>query len=267
MTGDASAAPPLGTVERWLWDFITTRDAAYKLEPPAPPEVWEEAPSARILTTPGRPPAWRVVDKAPKRIKRGALVQVRRRCQLFHTFLHHELQAAELLAWAVLAFAQAPAAFRRGLLSVCVDELRHMSMYRGYLNRHGMEFGTFPIRDWFWARVPLSHQPVEFVAVLGVGFEGGNLDHAARFAGWFRDLGDPEAAAILEAVCAEEVRHVRFAVHWFREFTGGVDFEAWRARLPSPLTPTVMRGQPLNRPDRTRAGLSAAFLDRLAEWS
>ena len=36
---------------------------------------------------------------------------------------------------------------------------------------------------------------------------------------------------------------MRFAVHWFRALTGDVGFDAWRAHLVPPLTPTVMRGR------------------------
>ena len=264
---DDPLAPPAATVERWAWDYIRSTDAAYKLQPPPIPATWEDGAPARCLTSPGRSLGWRVVDKAPRRVKRGSLAHHRRRCQLFHTFLHHELQAAELMGWAILAFPAAPRAFRRGLVSICVDELRHLQMYRGYLERQGARFGDFPLRDWFWTRVPLSTQPAQFVAVMGIGFEGGNLDHAERFATWFRDAGDVDAVAILDVVRSEEVRHVRFAAHWFGEFTGGVEFDAWRAHLPPPLTPTVMRGRELNRHDRARSGLSDTFLDRLAEWS
>ena len=260
------SAPPRESVERWAWDYIRTTDAAYKLEPPSAPDTWEDRPPRRVLTAPGRPAGWRVVDKAPKRVKRGALKHERRRCQLFHTFLHHELQAAELMGWAILAFPGSPKPFRRGLLAICLDELRHLQMYRRYLDANGAQFGEFPLRDWFWTRVPRAARPEQFVAVMGVGLEGGNLDHADRFATWFRDVGDVDAAAILDAVRAEEVRHVRFAAHWFHEFTGGMEFETWRAHLPAPLTPTMMRGHELNRRDRARAGFSDAFLDRLAEW-
>lgn len=260
------SAPPRGTVERWLWDYITTTDAAHKLDPPSAPDVWETQPPVRVVRRPGRPSSWRMVDKAAKRVKRGAVQHARRRRQLFHTFLHHELQAAELMGWAILAFPESPQRFRRGLLALCLDELRHLRMYQTYLSAHGTRFGALPLRDWFWTRVPRVTKPEEFLAVMGIGLEGGNLDHAERFASWFRDVGDDEAASILATVCAEEVRHVRFAARWFRRFTGGLDFEAWRARLPTPLSPTMLRGKPLNRRDRGRSGLGMEFLDRLEAW-
>jgi hypothetical protein len=43
-------------------------------------------------------------------------------------------------------------------------------------------------------------------------------------------------------------------------------FHTWRAHLPSPLSPVVMRGQPMARQLRRRAGLDDAFLDELSAW-
>ena len=264
---DCPQPPPAeGTVERWCFDLIRTTDPAAKLAPPAPPTRWEDAPPPRVLDAPGRPSSWTLVDKAPRTVRRGALRDPARRSELIHTFAHHELQAAELMAWAVLAFATAPGAFRRGLLRLCTEELRHLEGYLGYLRRVGLEFGAFPLRDWFWSRVPTAASPVAFVATMGLGFEGGNLDHAERFEGWFREVGDVEAAELLAAVRNDEVGHVGFAARWFRELTGSLDFDAWRRSLPAPLSPMLMRGRALNARDRRLGGMDDRFLEELAAW-
>lgn len=259
-------APPDGTVEAWALDLITTTDPGRKLAPGRPPARWEDPPVPRRVAGPGRPAGWEVADRAPRSVRKGALGDAARRCELFHTFLHHELQAAELMAWALLAFADAPREFKKGLLAVLLEELEHMGLYRGYLEARGVAFGDLEIRDWFWTRVPQVRTPAEFVAVMGLGLEGGNLDHSDRYATWFREAGDEEAARVLERVRDEEVGHVRFAVRWFRELTGGLDFDAWVAALPEPLTPKVFQGRPLNRRDRERAGMDDAFLAGLARW-
>jgi uncharacterized ferritin-like protein (DUF455 family) len=142
-----------------------------------------------------------------------------------------------------------------------------MRLYRGHLDALGAGYGDFPVRDWFWQRVPSCPTAAHFVATLGVGFEGANLDHAARFAARFRAVGDEAGAALQERVAREEVPHVRFAAAWFRRFAGELDFEAWRAHLPPPLSPILMRGAPLAVAARREAGLSAGFIDELARWS
>jgi hypothetical protein len=101
-----------------------------------------------------------------------ALRAPERRARIAHTFLHHELQAAELMCWAILAFPRSPEKFRLGLAKIACDEVRHMGMYADYLASLGFAFGDFPVRDWFWERVPSAETPAHFVATMGMGFEG-----------------------------------------------------------------------------------------------
>lgn len=185
------------------------------------------------------------------------------RAHVLHGFLHHELQAAELMCWAILAFPATPARFRFGLLKICHDEIRHLNLYRREIERLGFHVGDFPVRDWIWSRVRTCASPVQFVALLGLGLEGGNLDHATRFAEWFRAADDEAAARVQEVVAREEIGHVRFAAQWFAHWTGGLDFERWHRELPAPLTPALLHGRPINRPARRAAGLPDAFLDAL----
>jgi uncharacterized ferritin-like protein (DUF455 family) len=259
-------APRENTVERWAWDYIQSRDLQTKRRPPAMPTAWEDGSIVRRLTAPARPDGLHVLDKATKAPRRGALRHARRRAETFHTFLHHEMQAAELMCWALLAFPATPAAFRRGLAAICLEEIRHLQLYDAYLQRAGVAFGDFPVRDWFWLRVPLCRTATQFVAVMGLGLEGGNLDHAQRYEEWFADAGDLDAVHVLQTVRREEVGHVRFAAHWFRHFTGGLDFDVWRAALPAPLSPRLMHGARLNVDDRSEAGFNDDFLEQLGRW-
>src|SRR6202020_2570867 len=107
-------------------------------------------------------------------------------------------------------FSNTPRAFRVALLRILLDEVRHMQMYEKYLNELGYTFGDFPVRDWFWDRVPHAPTAPHFVALMGIGFEGGNLDHTQRFAERFRAVGDERGALLQETVGEEEIPHVRF---------------------------------------------------------
>jgi uncharacterized ferritin-like protein (DUF455 family) len=261
-----SDAPPAGTIDRWAFDYIVTERLAHKLAPPEPPAAFADPPVPVRVDKPGRPPELQVVRRAPKSPGPDAIRSPERRAALVHTFLHHELQAAELMCWAILAFADAPEAFRAGLLRIARDEIRHMAMYAAHLDALGSHFGAHPVRDWFWERIPLSPSPAHFVASIGMGLEGGNLDHATRFTSVFQAIGDERGARIEARIGEEEIPHVRFAIHWFERFTGGVDFETWSAHLPPPLSPLLMRGTKIDRDARLRAGFPQDFVDALERW-
>lgn len=260
------------TIEDWAERFVRTNVLAEKLAPGPRPAVFRadsEPVAPKRLDGPGRPPELRLVARAEKMPRRGALAHPEKRAALFHTFAHHELQAAELMAWALLAFPETPRAFRLGLLGVLDDELRHLASYleADVVRTVGLSFGDHPVRDWFWERVPRAETAAHFCAVMGMGFEGGNLDHTARYTALFREHGDEDGARRLEVVGEEEVPHVRFALHWFERWTGARDFEAWRAHLPPPLSPVTMRGNALDDEARLRAGFTGEFLEQLRGWT
>lgn len=256
------------TVESWAREFVGATELTRKLDPGPVPKDWGDNPDPERIGSPGRPPELQIEGKSPK--TRGMNSQ-RNRARLIHTFAHHELQAAELMCWALLAFPETPLEFRQGLLRICLDEVRHLRMYDEYLHSVGYRFGDFPVRDWFWQRVPACASAVEFVAVMGMGFEGANLDHAEGFAGRFRAAGDEAGARVQDLVGAEEVAHVRFAANWFARWTGGcepehADFALWQQHLPQPLSPLLMRGKAINASARARAGLSNEFVSALRWW-
>jgi len=253
------------TVEDWAARYVRTTSLAEKLAPePLPLAFGDPGTVAPLrLAAPGRPPELRVVEKAPK--TRG-LAAPSGRARALHTFFHHELQAAELMAWAVLAFPETPEAFRTGLLRIALDEIRHMRLYQAEIERLGYAIGSFVVRDWFWERVPGCASPASFVAAMGLGFESANLEHTASYAARFREAGDEQGARVQEIVGREEVAHVRFGARWFATFTGGLDFATWERALPPPLSPMLMRGRPLQRELRERAGQPPAFLDELERW-
>lgn len=261
------AKDPPATAEDWCLGYLQAASLEEKLAPSPPPTRFQEPrPRPLRVEAPSRPAPLEVTAKAPKTLRKGALLHPPRRAQMIHTFLHHELQAAELMAWAVLAFPETPEPFRRGLLEVLKDELRHMGHYRDALRALGFEVGDFPVRDWFWSRIPRAQTPAQFVASMGMGLEGGNLDHADRYAGWFRELEFLDLAVMMDRVRDEEVAHVRFAATWFERFTGCRDFSTWVETIPEPMTPKLFKGRPFNRRQRLEAGMDAEFLHQLEGW-
>ncbi len=250
------------TIERWCERLVTTRAVAEKLNPPPAPAVFEPGAAGRPPLVPGRPSAWRVVERAERPPR--SLAEPAARARLLHTLAHHELQAAELFAFGVLAYPEAPREFRSGLLRLCEEELRHLRLLTERIEALGSSFGEHPVRDWFWQRVPTCQSPESFVALMGLGLEGANLEHSARLGAALRQAGDEASARILDQIEREEVAHVAFARRWFEHYTGvPLEYERWKAALPPPLTPSILKGEPIARKARQRAGQSSEFIDAL----
>lgn len=245
---------------------MLTTDLETKLAPPPPPSNFRQNIRPVRLKAPGRPRELRPARRGERTPKLEALKQPLHRARALHSFLHHELQAAELMCWALLAFADAELEFRRGLLRICLDEIRHMNLYREHIEALGAHVGAFGVRDWFWQRVPSCSDKIAFVSIMGMGLEAANLEHASNFAARFRAVGDEAGAEIQERIGLEELAHVSFGTYWFERWTGGLDFDTWSRALPPPMSPWLLRGKPLARAARRRAGMPEAFLDALESY-
>lgn len=258
---------PPGSLQAWALALIEERSIPAKLSPPTPPEWLAPEVGALRVAAPGRAPELRVLARAEKAPRPGALVEPEARARLLHTFAHHEVQAAELFAWALLAFPETEEDFRAGLVTLIFDELRHARLYCAELERLGWRYGDFPVRDWFWQRFVACRTPLQFLALMGLGVEAGNLDHAELWAQRFEEVGDEAGARAQRQVGREEVAHVRFAARWFERWAGELSFERWRSELPPPLTPLVLRGKELQREARLAAGVDEVFLEEYEAWS
>jgi len=253
-------------IEAWAAAYVESTDLTLKLAPPPPPTRFRESSAPLRIPAPGRRPELRPAKRAPRTPKLESLREPFGRARVLHAFLHHELQAAELMCWAVLAFSDAEPEFRKGLVGICLDEVRHMNLYREHIEALGHAVGEFGIRDWFWKRVPTCEDKVSFVALLGMGFEAANLEHARNFAARFREIGDEAGAVIQDRIAHEEVAHVAFATRWFTRWTGDCRFDEWARRLPPPITPWVLQGAPLAEAARRHAGMPAEFVAALAAY-
>lgn len=187
------------------------------------------------------------------------------RVRLLHALANHELQAAELFAWALLAFADAPAEFRRGLVAILDDEQRHTRMYAARVAAHDARFGDFPVNGYFWGKLPAIHTPLQFIAAMSLTFENANLDHTVENAAAARQAGDEKTARVIEQVAADEVEHVRFGWRWLQVWKqpGESSWEAWQRSLTWPLRPVKAKGARFHRGGREAAGLDAEFIRRL----
>jgi uncharacterized ferritin-like protein (DUF455 family) len=245
---------------------VTTEDLAVKLAyPPAGLTDEDPGPPLRI-EEPGRPPALRFQRRIEVPSIEG-MPDPAQRPRILHALANHELQAAELFAWALLAFPEAPAEFRRGLLRILADEQRHTRMYIARLEDAGGRFGDHPVNGYFWGKTGAITTPLRFLCAMSLTFENANLDHTIDYEEAARRSGDAKTAAVIERVHRDEIEHVRFGWTWLQilKREDETAWDAFRANLTWPLRPAKARGRTFHRKGREAAGLDPEFIRRLEE--
>ncbi len=235
----------------------------------------DHTPGAGIATpsAPGRPPGlgldeWHHRKKLRFRDVRHFHSE-KERGLVLHFFANHELLALELMALALLKFPQAPAKFRRGLVQTLKDEQQHVRLYQQRMQEIGVQFGEIPVGDFFWQAIGPMETPLDFVTGLSLTLEQANLDYARHYAEVYRQLDDPETAAILERIYRDEIGHVKHGLTWFRRWQEAElsEWEAYRQALRFPLGPARAKGIGFNRVGRCQAGLSVDYIDELELFS
>src|SRR5215470_5452211 len=129
-----------------LRDFASTvleaEDLTIKLAPPCEALTDEHPGPAFRAEGLGRPPGLRYAEGVKAEVPScEGMPDPAQRPRILHGLANHELQAAELFAWALLAFPDAPKDFRQGLLRILADEQRHTRMYIARVEDAGARFG------------------------------------------------------------------------------------------------------------------------------
>ena len=259
----------VSTVRTFAESVLAAETVEAKLCPP-PAGLEDAFQDARngsgVFLAPKRPPGLAIQVGGNVRVPPAiAWPDVAQRVRILHALANHELQAAELFAWALLAFPDAPAALRRGWLRVLADEQRHCAMYVERLRAHGSHFGAFPVSGHFWRKIGDLGSPLAFVCVMGLTFENANLDFTGDYVREARAAGDEESARVLLAVHADEVHHVRLAWEWLLKLKPPdvSTWDAYVANVAPPHGPQRARGAEFDWESRVAAGMDEDFIARL----
>jgi uncharacterized ferritin-like protein (DUF455 family) len=255
------------TARAYAERVVTSAELADKLAPPPPDLELADALPALRITAPGRPANLAIVP-----VKRGVVPPVEgmrdpsQRARILHALANHELQAIELFAWALLAYPDAPLAFRRGLVAILADEQRHFALYTDRLAAFSTQFGDHPVTGHFWNKLDHLETPLHFICAMGLTFENANLDFANDYAIAARACGDTETARALDQVHTDEIAHVHVAYAWLRRLAPDTDpWAAYLAHTRPPLGPRRARGKNYDADARRRAGFSPEFIAKLSD--
>lgn len=189
--------------------------------------------------------------------------------QLLHFFANHELMALELMALALLRFPEAPLEFREGIAIIMREEQEHMQLYLTRMKSLGVDFGQFPVNDFFWKHISPSKTPQEFIASLCLTFEQANLDYCVGYMDILKTVGDTQTVQILKKVYEDEIGHVKHGVRWFKQWKkeGDTLWEAYLKNLSFPISPNRAKGSIYSVEARRLAGIPEDFINRLELFS
>ena len=137
--------------------------------------------------------------------------------QRLHRHMHNEMQTLEIVAAMIADFPDAPWELRMQLARQCWDETRHSAILYRRLCDMGGRKGEFPVMNYEWGVTKLLNSMPARLAVQQRTFEGGEMDLLRQQVGMWSAVGDFETAALMDALLADEVQHVRFANRWLKQ--------------------------------------------------
>lgn len=189
-----------------------------------------------------------------------------KRALCMHRFAGHELLAVEIMAFALLAFPDAPSTFRRGLAHTMREEQGHVRLYMQQMERLGVKFGDLPLYRHFWMHTPYIQTPTHYVSMMSLTFEMANLDFAPMYGKSFAHHGDGDAAELMATILKDEIAHVKFGWRWLKQFSQGEqsDWDTWEKTLATTLlNPKRAKGFVIHEEPRKQAGIPEEWILKL----
>lgn len=188
-----------------------------------------------------------------------------KRAICLHRFAGHELLAVEIMAYALLAFPEAPKHFRKGVASTLKEEQEHVRLYVQRLKDLGIEFGTMPLYKHFWSHTPFIQTPLQYVSVMSLTFEMANLDFAPLYRQSFLRHGDNKSAELMNRILEDELSHVSFGMHWLKKMKNPLESEwdCWRANVSDLLPVKRAKGFLLFENHRKKAGIPEDWIEKI----
>ena len=136
--------------------------------------------------------------------------------QRLHKHMHNEMQNLEIVALSLTDFPEVPWDLRMDLARQCWDESRHASVFHRRLRELGGRKGEFPVMNYEWSVSGMMTSMVGRLALQNRTFEGGEMDLLRELVRIWRDADDQLTSALMEAILADEIQHVRYANRWLK---------------------------------------------------
>ncbi len=205
---------------------------------------------------PGRPEKPELVS--PLQVEKRSMRTPEGRAALIHALAHIEFNAINLALDAVWRFAVMPVQYYEDWLKVAAEEAYHFELLNGYLRNMGYQYGDFSAHNSLWEMAERTqHDVLARMALVPRTMEARGLDASPPLRNKFMQIGDAEAAGILDIILRDEIGHVAIGNHWFnwlcelRRVAPIATYEALATQYNAP----AMR-KPLNMEARRQAGFT-----------
>ncbi len=253
-------------LREWAIRILSADSLAEKLLEPG--EWTDFAPGSPLLWKEPSRPAGMGFQRHTRKEKLPPFHQHRsadKRAVCLHRFAGHELLAVEIMAYALLAFPDAPKHFRKGVANTLREEQGHVRLYIERLKELGVQFGDLPLYRHFWSYIPFLTSPLRYVSVMSLTFEMANLDFAPLYGQSFARCGDQKSAKLMQTILDDEIAHVCFGWQWLRKLkpAAAAAWETWRENTPELLTPKRARGFTFFEENRKAAGIPSDWIEQL----
>ncbi|MFN0160563.1 MAG: DUF455 family protein [Burkholderiales bacterium] len=152
--------------------------------------------------------------------------------QRLHKHMHNEMQNLEIVALSLTEFPDVEWDLRMDIARQCWDEARHAAVFLKRLVELGGSKGEFPVMNYEWSVSGMMTSVAGRLTLQNRTFEGGEMDLLRELVRIWREADDAETSALMEAILADEIQHVRYANRWLKrlaEANPGVLLEVVRA--------------------------------------
>jgi uncharacterized ferritin-like protein (DUF455 family) len=226
-------------------------------------ENWHIQTHATLVAScaiPGRPQAPLLVS--PKSLEKRSMRTVEGRAALVHALCHIEFNAINLALDAIWRFSDMPAQYYLDWLKVAIEESDHFLRLKNHLIRLGFDYGSFSGHNSLWEMVEKTQGDVlARMALVPRTLEARGLDACPALRNKLAQVGDDEAAKILDIILHDEIGHVAIGNHWFHWLCKARELEPIQtfARLSKEYKAPTLK-PPFNWEARKKAGFSEAEL-------
>jgi len=222
-----------------------------------------EAVIAVSVPVPGQPEKPLLVS--PLEVPRRSMATNDGRASLIHALTHIEFNAINLALDAIWRFPAMPKAYYLDWLKVAREEAYHFRLLSEHLAKMGYAYGDFPAHNSLWEMVARTTDDVlARMALVPRTLEARGLDASPPLRAKLAQVGEKEAAAILDIILRDEVGHVAIGNHWYGWLCAqrGLEPVATYQQLAAQYQAPRLRG-PFNLPARRAAGFTEQELAAL----